>query len=55
MDVLVFMIPIALLLGLAGLCAFLWAMNSGQFEDLDGAEYRILRDDDQPPVDPRQG
>lgn len=45
MDVLVFMIPIALGLGLTGLCAFLWALRSGQYDDIDGAEYRVLMDD----------
>ena len=45
MDVLVFMIPIALCLGLTGLCAFLWALRSGQYDDVDGAEYRVLMDD----------
>jgi len=37
MEILVFMIPIALTLGLTGLGAFLWAMNSGQYDDIDGA------------------
>jgi len=46
MSVLVYLIPIALLLGLIGLCAFLWALRSGQFEDLDGAAERILFDDE---------
>jgi cbb3-type cytochrome oxidase maturation protein len=45
MDILVFMIPIALLLGATGLCAFLWALHSGQYDDIDGAEYRVLMDD----------
>lgn len=40
------LIPVALLLGLIGLAAFLWAVRSGQFEDLDGAAERILMDDD---------
>ena len=35
MTILLYLIPIALLLGLAGLGAFLWALKSGQFEDLD--------------------
>ena len=26
-----------------------WAIRSGQFDDLDGASYRILLDDDDPP------
>lgn len=47
MDVLVYLIPVALLLGLCGLVAFLWALKSGQFDDLDGAAHRILFDDDE--------
>ncbi len=46
MDQLLFLIPIALFLGLVGLGAFLWSLKSGQFEDLDGAAHRILIDDD---------
>jgi len=46
MSVLVYLIPIALFLGLVGLAAFLWALRSGQFEDMDGAGERILFDDD---------
>ena len=48
MTGLVFLIPIALSLGLLGLLAFFWAMRSGQFEDLDGAAMRILNDDADP-------
>ncbi len=48
MTGLVFLIPIALGLGLAGLLAFFWAMRAGQFEDLDGAAMRILIDDSEP-------
>ena len=44
-----FLIPIALLAGLAGLAAFFWAMRSGQYEDLDGASMRILIDEDEDP------
>jgi cbb3-type cytochrome oxidase maturation protein len=47
MDVLIYLIPIALGLGGAGLAAFFWAMRNGQFEDLDGASYRMLRDDEE--------
>ena len=46
MTVILYLIPVALVLGLAGLAAFLWALSSGQFEDLDGAANRILFDDD---------
>jgi len=48
MDVLLWLIPAALGLGLVGLVAFLWALKSGQFDDLDGAAHRILDDDDPP-------
>lgn len=51
MTALAWLIPVALFLGLVGLAAFLWALNTGQFEDLDGAAHRIL-DDDEPP-DPK--
>ena len=46
MTILVWLIPIALGLGLIGLLAFLWALKSGQFEDLDGAAERILHDEE---------
>ena len=42
MNVLMILIPVALFLGFAGLAAFLWALRSGQFEDLDGAAERVL-------------
>ena len=47
MSALVYLIPVALALGLVGLAAFLWAMRSGQYDDLDGAAHRILFDDDE--------
>jgi cbb3-type cytochrome oxidase maturation protein len=46
MNVLVYLLPIALSLGLMGLIAFLWSLRSGQYEDLEGAALRILDDDD---------
>jgi cbb3-type cytochrome oxidase maturation protein len=51
MNSLLVLIPAALGLGLVGLIAFLWALRSGQFDDLDGAAHRILFDpaDDRPP------
>ena len=57
MDVLALLIPAALFLGLLGLAAFLWALKSGQFDDLDGAAERILFDDDDdaPPPGPDGG
>jgi len=55
MDVLIYLIPIALFLGALGLGAFLWALKSGQFEDMDGAAERILHDDDEAPRPNRPG
>ena len=46
MNVLAFLIPVALFLGGAGLILFFWAMRDGQFEDLDGAANRILIDEE---------
>ena len=43
-----YLIPVALVLGAAGLGAFLWSLRSGQYDDLDGAAERILFDDDVP-------
>ena len=50
MEVLVILVPLALCLGLAGLLAFLWSLKSGQYEDLDGAAWRAISDDDQAAV-----
>ena len=47
MSVLIYLIPIALLLGLIGLVAFIWTLKSGQYEDMDGAAQRVLLDDDE--------
>jgi cbb3-type cytochrome oxidase maturation protein len=46
MTNLVILIPVALFLGGMGLAAFLWALRSGQYQDMDGSAERILLDDD---------
>ena len=46
MTALLFLVPLALLLGLIALVAFMWSLRSGQFDDLDGAAHRVLMDDD---------
>jgi cbb3-type cytochrome oxidase maturation protein len=45
-TILVYLVPAALGLGFLGLGAFLWSLKSGQYEDLEGARWRILDDDD---------
>ena len=48
MEVLVYLVPIALALGLIGLLGFLWSLRSGQYDDLDGAGWRAIVDDESP-------
>jgi cbb3-type cytochrome oxidase maturation protein len=48
MNGMVVIIAAALLMGLGGLCVLLWALNSGQYEDLEGDALRILNDDTPP-------
>ena len=46
MNVLVYLVPMALALGLTGLAAFMWSLKSGQYDDVEGAALRVLSDDD---------
>jgi cbb3-type cytochrome oxidase maturation protein len=46
MNVIIYLLPMALGLGLIGLFAFLWSLRAGQYDDLDGAALRVLSDDD---------
>jgi cbb3-type cytochrome oxidase maturation protein len=46
MNVLIYLVPMALALGLTGLAAFLWSLRAGQYEDIEGAALRVLSDDD---------
>ena len=46
MDGLIYLIPVALFLGLVGLGCFLWTIKNGQYDDLEGATYRALFEED---------
>ena len=46
MEMLAFLIPVALMLGLVGLVSFIWAVREGQFDDPDGSALRILIDEE---------
>ncbi|TVQ84777.1 MAG: cbb3-type cytochrome oxidase assembly protein CcoS [Micavibrio sp.] len=46
MSALIYLIPATLFLGFLGLAAFFWCLNNGQYDDIDGAAERILKDDD---------
>jgi cbb3-type cytochrome oxidase maturation protein len=45
MSVVYVLLPVAALLGAAGVAAFIWAVRRGQFDDLDTPAVRILHDD----------
>jgi cbb3-type cytochrome oxidase maturation protein len=49
MNYLAVLVPLAILMGVVGLAAFLWSLSSGQYEDLDGAAERVLLDDEDKP------
>lgn len=46
MDVLIYLIPISLFLGILGLIGFIWALKNRQFEEDEANATRILHDDD---------
>ena len=46
MEVLIYLVPMALLLGLSGLAAFMWSLRNGQYDDVQGVAVRVLSDDD---------
>ncbi len=46
MNIIVYLLPLAIGLGLVGLFAFLWSLRSGQYNDMEGAAMRVLSDDD---------
>ncbi|WP_454856701.1 cbb3-type cytochrome oxidase assembly protein CcoS [Rhizobium binxianense] len=45
MNMLLYLIPIALFMGALGLGGFLWSLKTGQYDDLEGASWRILDDE----------
>jgi cbb3-type cytochrome oxidase maturation protein len=55
MSVVYIALPIALLLALAGLIAFIWAVRTGQMDDLETPSLRILGDDDARERPPERG
>jgi cbb3-type cytochrome oxidase maturation protein len=47
MEVLYLLIPLAVVIAGVIVWAFLWAVKSGQFDDLEGPAHRILMDEDE--------
>lgn len=54
MDVIYGLLPGMLLLGIVGVALFFWAVRSGQYDDMDGAANRILMDDPDVSVKPKE-
>ncbi|HBR97618.1 MAG TPA: cbb3-type cytochrome oxidase assembly protein CcoS [Gammaproteobacteria bacterium] len=50
MDVLYLLLPISGVFAVIIVLALVWAVKSGQFDDLEGPAHRILMDDDENPV-----
>lgn len=48
MNILFLLIPIGLIILGIAVWVFVWAVRSGQYDDLEGPAYRILMDDDDP-------
>ena len=46
MAIILYLIPLALLIGLIGLAGFFWMVKTDQLDDLEGDARRILMDDD---------
>jgi cbb3-type cytochrome oxidase maturation protein len=54
MNILLLLVPLALMLLVVAILAFAWAVRGGQFEDLDTPALSILADDDDPPAPPER-
>ena len=52
MEIVYLLIPVSITLVAVIVWALLWAVRSGQFDDLEGPAHRIVMDDDQPPGPP---
>jgi cbb3-type cytochrome oxidase maturation protein len=50
MEILYLLIPLGVLILGVAIWGFLWAVRSGQFDDLEGPAHRILMDDDDPRI-----
>ena len=55
MEIVVLLIPIALLFLAIAIAALFWALRRGQFEDLDNAAWRVVFDDRQSAAPTNQG
>ncbi len=54
MSILFLLVPLGMLFLAVAIGAFVWAVRSGQFDDLEGPAHRILMDDDDPRIPGRR-
>jgi cbb3-type cytochrome oxidase maturation protein len=47
MSVIYIVLPLALVIAVIAVLAFIWAVRSGQFDDMDTPAMRILHDDEE--------
>lgn len=47
MDIVYVLLPLSLILALGALGAYLWSVKSGQFNDVDTPQVRMLFDDEE--------
>ena len=50
MSMIMLLIPLSLVLVIVAVWAFVWAVNSGQFDDLDTPAWDMLSNDESQPV-----
>ncbi len=56
MSIIYLMIPLALVLVAVAVWALVWAIRSGQFDDLESQGWSVVLDDDEkPPADKEEG
>lgn len=46
MEIVIFLLPLALIIGVGFLAAYFWAVKTGQYDDMTTPSYRILLDDE---------
>ena len=54
MTILFLLIPLGMIFLGVAIWGFLWAVRSGQFDDMEGPAHRILMDDDDPRIPGRR-
>lgn len=45
MEIVILLVPLAILVVCIAVAAFVWALRRGQFDDLDSPQWRVVFDD----------